>query len=328
MLKDQDREEDRSLIRAVRILVQGIGQHATADDVDDCQLFRESINALSDELADGMESEKLLVAVGAVLKTLEDHTRHTAKRQSLQTTELKNMVKMLTSTVADISALSTTNISVLGEIEKQVAGVSELNDIRLVKSKLSDCLTEIKKESERQMSEATETIVRLNSELAKANQRFANSNASPEKDGITQMSTRREAEAAISAWPSGTRGFVALFVADSLQVLNQRFGRDVGDEILAAFSGMLKSRFKTPDHLFRWGGPAFLVLLSRPGALEEVRNEVTRLFKVTVEYTVQSRSLSILIPLTTRWAVFPVTSAPRLMFQKLDLFAGGPSPRE
>jgi GGDEF domain-containing protein len=304
-------ESEQTLIRVIRILVQGIGQHAIEGDPDESTLFPESINGLSDSLVDGIEPE--------------DYTRRTAKRQSLQTAELKNMVQMLTATVGGISAVSNANVSILGEIEKQVASASELNDIRTMKGKLSGCLAEIKKEAERQASETSDTVERLSIELAQVRHRSASLRQGEEKDATTGLALRPEAEVALAGWPPGSRAFVALLVFDRLPVLNQRFGRDVGDEILVAFAKMLQQRLKPPDQLFRWGGPAFLALLPREASIDIVRTEIGRLMNAKVEHTIQTRSLSILIPLTGRWCLFPLMSAPRLMYQKLDAFAADPA---
>jgi diguanylate cyclase (GGDEF)-like protein len=315
-------QADQTLIRVVRILVQGIGQYVNDGDSDDCAVFRVSINELSDSIVDGIEPEELLVRVGSVLKGLGDLTRHTAKRQSLQTAELKNMVKMLTATVSGISAIGNANVCILGEIEKQVASVSELDDIRIIKSKLSDCLAEIRKEAQRQTSETSETVERLNHELAQARQRSARVPDGEERDPLTGLPLRREAEAALAKWAqAGSHAFAVLLVCDRLHILNQRFGRDVGDEILAAFADMLQKRLKPEDQLFRWGGPTLLALLPSQESIEHVRSEVARTIGVRAEHTIQTRSLDILIPLKVRWTLFPLMSAPRLMYQKLDASA-------
>jgi hypothetical protein len=40
------------------------------------------------------------------------------------------------------------------------------------------------------------------------------------------------------------------------------------------------------------------------------------------EHTIQTPSRSILLPIAMRWAVFPMMAAPRLLFHKIDVFAG------
>ena len=112
--------------------------------------------------------------------------------------ELKNMVKMLTATVGGISAGSNTNISILSEIERQVADVSALDDVRVMKSRLSDCLGEIRKEAERQKREAEETVERLSHELKQSRKLSAQFAALERQDVLTGLPLRRDAEAALA----------------------------------------------------------------------------------------------------------------------------------
>jgi diguanylate cyclase (GGDEF)-like protein len=321
-LLSNETSADSALIKVVRILLQGIGQYALKSDVAECIPFHESINSLSDALGGGekIHPDDLLVRTGTILKGLEDHTRRTAALQDLQTAELKNMVKMLASTVSGIASASEDKVGTLGEIEKQVAEVSELTDIRVMKARLADCLVEIRNEAQRQAGQTREMVERLNNELAQVRQRAAS--FLEDKDRLTGLPTRTEAEAALTKHAQeGGHFYVALFIFDRIEYLNERFGRDVGDELLVAFSRMIKQRLKPADKLFRWGGPAFLALLPRASTLEQIRTEVGRAMAGSVEHSIQTRGLDVLIPLTTRWTLLPLLSAPRLMVQKIDAFA-------
>ena len=63
-----------------------------------------------------------------------------------------------------------------------------------------------------------------------------------------------------------------------------------------------------------------LALLSRPVRLEIVREEIARLMEYKYEHTVKTSSRTILLPISARWAVFPMMAAPRLLVQKIDTF--------
>ena len=318
-------EVDQTPMHVVRLLVEGIGQHTMTGDADDCARFRESIKEVSVAIAENVSASELLVRAGSVLQGLEDYTRRAARHQRLQTLELQNMVKMLTSTVGKVSELSNVNISILGEIEKQVAIVSELDDVRVMKAKLSGCLTDIRLEADRQRKETAETIERLN----QARVRSAAVCTGDPQDPVTGLPLRPEAEVALAeSGRTGCQGYAAVMVLDRLQILNARFGREAGDEILAEFSGMVQKQLTAEDRLYRWGGAVLMALLPRTGSLERARSEVGRLMETRLEHTIQTPSRSILVPIAARWTVFPMMASPRLIFQKIDAFVATPPSRD
>jgi GGDEF domain-containing protein len=326
---DEANDEDRAdpaLMHVVRGLVQGIGEHAVAGDPEDCARFRESIRVVSEDLAGEISSADLLVHTGSVLKALEGHNRRTARHQRLQTAELQHMVQMLTSAVGAVSALSEANIGRLNEIEKQVASASELGDVRVIKAKLSDCLCDIQKEAERQRKETGDTIVKLSLGLNHARKQAAEIAA---RDPVTGLPRRPEAEGALAeAVRMETNAFAAVLVLDRLQILNNRFGREVGDEILVAFTRHVQKLLTPEDQLFRWSGTALLAFLPRESGIERVRGEVGRMMETRLEHTIQTPSRSILLPVAARWSLFSMITATRLMYQKIDTFAALPVARD
>jgi GGDEF domain-containing protein len=325
----QDSGAERARMHVVRILVQGIGQHAVAGEADECLRFRESIQEVSDALVDDIPQADLLVRAGSVLSALESHNRRTASRLRLQQVELQNMLKMLTSTMGIISAVSDANVSRLSEIEIQVASASALDDVRMIKSRLSDCLADIKREAENQRKETGATIEQLSQGLDEARRRSISIIESPEQDAVTGLPLRPEAETAlIQSGKGGAQSYVAVLALDRLQTVNLRFGREAGDEVLVEFSRMVRKQLPPEDRLFRWSGAALLALLPRTGSLERVRSEIGRIMEIKLEHTIQTPSRSILLPIGARWTVFPMMAAPRLMYQKIDAFAAAPIPRD
>jgi GGDEF domain-containing protein len=313
---------DQALMHVVRILVEGIGEHAVQTNTEDCTMFRETIREISENLVDGMSSAELLVFTGSVLHGLEDHNRRATRYNRLQTAELQNMVRMLTSTVGSIGAASTANIGVLGEIEKRVSVASELDDVRIIKARLAECLNEIQQEARRQAKETAETIAQLTEGLEQARRRTLNVRRETEEGVICGLPQRHEAEAAIAQLGREGTGICAgMMVVDRMHILTRRFGKDVGDEILSAFVQMVRKHLNADDRLFRWADPALLALMPRPGSsIESVRIEFGRVMETKLEHTVQTSSRSIMIPISARWLLFPMIPAPRLMYQKLDAF--------
>jgi diguanylate cyclase (GGDEF)-like protein len=54
---------------------------------------------------------------------------------------------------------------------------------------------------------------------------------------------------------------VVLLDIDYFKLINDRFGHAGGDQVLIAVSQLLRSTLRTQDHLARWGGEEFLILM-------------------------------------------------------------------
>ena len=94
------------------------------------------------------------------------------------------------------------------------------------------------------------------------------------------------------------------------------------------FAGFFKAQLTPQDQLYRWTGPAFAGLLFRSNRLERVRDEVGRILEVKCEHTVKTASRTLLLPISVRWALFPLSAAPRILTQKMENFISFQSPHD
>ncbi|MEE4295617.1 MAG: diguanylate cyclase, partial [Wenzhouxiangella sp.] len=99
--------------------------------------------------------------------------------------------------------------------------------------------------------------------LASANERLK---ASSERDFLTKLLNRRGFSSRFGdLCDMAVRGnrhlSVVLFDLDYFKQINDNFGHDTGDEILAGIGNILKDDLRGPDLAARWGGEEFLLAL-------------------------------------------------------------------
>lgn len=297
-----------TLLRVIRLLLQGMQDHAIEGDADDLAGFRMYIQRLIAALENGLAESEFLVQAGSALQTLEDYNRRTARYLKRPVGEWQAIATMLISAIAGMSEDERT----AGRLREISAGVRAANgseEAHKIRLQLSECLTELQLDSRRQKSGEGRSI--------------AEAAPNPAPEDSAGLSTRAEAEAALaSAWQTDPPSYVAVMALDRLQIFNMRFGHSVGDEVVRFYAGFLRARVRENDRLFRWSAGALLVLLPRPNRLEIVRDEIARLMEARCEHTVQTASRTILLPIAARWTVFPSMAAPRLLIHKIDAFAG------
>ncbi len=89
---------------------------------------------------------------------------------------------------------------------------------------------------------------------------------------------------------------LVLLDIDNFKSFNDTFGHDVGDQVLISVARVMKDNIRQNDHLARWGGEEFLILLPETLAgeavvvVERVRLEIAR---HQVKYNGQSYSVTV-----------------------------------
>jgi diguanylate cyclase (GGDEF)-like protein len=162
---------------------------------------------------------------------------------------------------------------------------------------LSDCLAQIRKEAEREWTTAQ---------------------VSEDRDSITHLMNRPQAEAAlVEACASQMEQCAVILLVDRMQLYNQRYGWEVGDKVLRFFADFVKGAFKVADKAYRWTGPSVLLL---PGAVGKVNDEVRRVMEPRLQFEVEISWRTVLLPIGTKWTVLPLTVDPRLLVNRIDAF--------
>ena len=147
----------------------------------------------------------------------------------------------------------------------------------------------------------------------------------PDVDPATGLPGKSEADRAIRAALESPQGkFLVVAVCSRVQAVNARFGYSVGDQVLAAFAEHFKKGLSVRDQIFRWQGPAFVVLLERAERLERVRTEIRQFADTRVDKTIEVGQRTVLIPISATWAIFPLGSATRRVYEASGSIHGGP----
>lgn len=324
-LSGADQELAESFQRMTLLLLEAIRLHAVVGEPDEHQRFQQDIAKLENKLQEDFSPQQVLVVAGAVARALEDYNQRTTRFIRMQSAELQGMLAMLTETVAAISAGSERTVTRLQTIEKQLERASMLEDIRTLKARLSECLLAVREEARQQREETARTIAELRNEIRRAQQR--QSAVAPAKpNAVPQGMGRAEAEAALArAVEQRLHAYAAVFVLERFDLISGRFGPNAAEQLARFFRHHLTQGILSSDAVFRWSNASFLVLMERAGSLEEARAEVQRVASVRLEWTLQIGTRTVLLPVSSRWAVIPVYQFPslRLVVEEIDTVVAG-----
>jgi GGDEF domain-containing protein len=252
---------------------------------------------------------------------------------------------MLQETVINIAGEDTRSAKRLQEITLELEKSGLVTDLRVLKGRLTECLTGLKEEMVQQKAEAAITIENLKVTIERgrsggvaavavnspgAAERGRNDVAaiavnSPgaavrSRDSVVAKTGNSPGPAAVLlcrdaalaamriAIAGGTRHYAVVMVVNRIQMINARFGQKIGDHMLTGFAEHLAKQLSGSDQLFRWTGPAFVAILERAESLESFRLEVKRLLDTKVEIDYSGDGRSVLIPISAVWSIMALTS--------------------
>jgi GGDEF domain-containing protein len=307
-LESRPEQVSQALLRMIRLLLQGIERHAVKGDANDYAKFRADVRNVCESLTDRPTASEVLVLAGATVKALEQYNTQTTRYLHVQTSELQNMIAMLTRTMGSIASGSQTAVGRLQEIEQQLQTASMIEDFQTAKIRLSECLETLRSEIVRQREDAARQVSEMRDTLTRSQDRAsAASGAAVRKDAVTGLPDRGDAEAAmLEAVAEGRRLYLTVFVLDRVDLVNVRFGRQAGDDMLALYAVHLGRSMTRRDRLFRWTGPAFVALIERDETASQVREEISRYANRRLSRTVMVGARSVLLPIAASWTTFPV----------------------
>lgn len=107
-------------------------------------------------------------------------------------------------------------------------------------------------------------------------------------DALTNIGNRRSVDAWLESEFKRCREIdgvfsVIYFDIDHFKEINDRYGHDIGDQVLMEFSSTIKKYIRAGDFFGRWGGEEFIIV-SANNSLEEARQFAERLRQVIEEH--------------------------------------------
>jgi GGDEF domain-containing protein len=291
-------DDERDLLNIARVLLQGIGIHSPKEDVNDHRQFCAKLQETSDYLVVSPSPQARLLQAESALHMLRDYNLRAAKRQRVKEAELGAIIQLLLATLEDLSIARPERMQQLKEIAEKLKSAKGAEDLRMGKASLSDCLAEVRKEAERQLTGAQ---------------------GDRDRDLVTNLENRAAAETAlVQACASEDPLCAVILAVDRIALYNQRYGREVGDKVLRFFADHVKRSFVPGGLLYRWTGPAMLIL--RSGPFDKVNPEVRAILETKVQYECETGSRTVLLSVDASWSVFPMMVDPRLLINKIDGF--------
>jgi|GEM_PF-945820 len=313
-----------ALTRTVALLLETIEKHAVRGNAVDYEKFRGEVAGVREEFARHPAAGEILILAGKTVAALEEYNSRTGRFVQQHCTELQSMVVMLTRAMTTIGSGSAASLARLQDIERQLEGASMLEDIQAAKARMSDCLENLRGEITLQREQSSRAVSELRTAIDQSNERAAaRVSVEVRTDPLTGFPERAAAEAALTAAiRERLPVFVVVFIVERLDLINARFGHEVGDQCLLFLREHILKAAVGPDRLFRWTGPALFALLHRKEPLRKVREDLNRALSHRFTRTANVGNREVLLPVAVNWmAIDPAEVQPlSRVFHDVDAF--------
>jgi GGDEF domain-containing protein len=295
--------------RYIKLLLSGISRSAVDSDPQDLASFQATVERTVQALDEGCEEQDLLVKISAVVQALENYNRRATGKSRAYQQELRSVLSMMADTIASLSTSSKTGVEQLRNIEKSLESAADVSDLRLLRNKLSGCLTLLRNESTRMRLDSEQLIKSLKAAVVRASIQTIPGTSGVPPDPVTGLAGPSTAQEMITRMiGEGKSCTVAMFVLDTLAVLNARLGRAAGDEALCIAAQHLETQLADHGTVLRWSGPAFVLVSEQDYApVDAIERRVKEVGRTRFERTVTSNHRSVNFNMTFSWTMQTVT---------------------
>ncbi len=248
--------------------------------------FQSRLVGLSEQFTRSASPETIANTGRQVVAALDNWSLQVGESYQQSALEIKQILETvadLAQSVGDRDSRYGKEFIGISDAIQQIAGLEDLQEIRVSLSKnsaaLKSCLARMENDS-------NESVARMRQQVADYQARLETAEIEVFTDGLTRLYNRRGAERHLNHLARERKPFcIAILDLNQFKVVNDSYGHQTGDELLKQFSVELRANAAAGEVVARWGGDEFLLVLETK--LSEARLRTNFILDMALgEYTI------------------------------------------
>ena len=272
------------LVEQVGRLCTELGQ-GLAELAEDESWARGQAQTLQARLAEGLNARSVRAATVILTETRARHARVRGERDQARNA-LKQLINRLLGEIGELGEHTGRFHDKVGQHVQAIEAADSIEGLAGVVRELVDesrAVQHIVGQAQQRMASEHARARQLEDQVRALEDELRKLSDEVSTDALTQVANRRGLMQAFAAEAArreregeGAPLAVALIDIDNFKKLNDSLGHAAGDKALVSLAAAVRQRLRPVDHLARFGGEEFVVLL--PGtALAEAQQALTRL---------------------------------------------------
>jgi diguanylate cyclase (GGDEF)-like protein len=207
-----------------------------------------------------------------------------------KTEEFKEIMMIMARTAEAVGDRDQRYSKQFTEFTSRLHSLASMDDLSKIRDSLVSSANELQSGVNQMAQDGEQVVARMRGELRRYQSKLEEAERLASVDSLTGLQNRRSTEAALQRLVEQRQSFsVVLLDLNGFKQVNDTYGHATGDDVLKQFATELRAAFRTLDHVGRWGGDEFIVVLDC--GLEDARRHVERVRKwVFGDYTVAGES--------------------------------------
>lgn len=264
-------------------LLEMLSDSAPEADGADTEEFRDALKSLRTRIAATPVGPALRDLTDECIKTCERYFGSSRGYHKAREAEMTEMIGILRSAAALMVDDSSEFHTKLLSSSERFSSLSQLDDIRELRRRLGDEVSELRTAVETKQKRDEEQFTELTNRVTVLQQRLSQAEAQAAIDALTGIANRGGFDRALRrmtglAKRNGTALSLAMVDVDNFKTINDRHGHPVGDRILVCAAQWLGKGLRQTDIIARYGGEEFAIILegAKASAVESRLTDVLK----------------------------------------------------
>jgi diguanylate cyclase (GGDEF)-like protein len=238
-----------------------------SDEDSDGVSFRSKLESLRREILDGEKGEVSKLTAVTTLDLCKGQFKKTQSKWLERDAYFAEIILFLRNALANLTGDTQTFHNDLMGTTDRIREIIKVENIRELRTRITNEVNQLKTMvTEKQINYKTQ-ITQLSEKITVLQQKLEEAKAEASIDGLTGVANRRSFDFTIQRWVIGYEKnespfTVAIIDLDNFKQINDTYGHQAGDQVLAETAAVLGKNIRGDDFLARYGGEEFIVLVS------------------------------------------------------------------
>ncbi len=235
-----------------------------------------SLRGIEQRLAYEQTSQHLRHSEQLVEVHLQEWGTRASEHFKAQAHVVRELIVALARTAESVGSRDQGFSSHYRELVGRLEQIADLDDLTQIRSSIMKSAAELKSSVDQLARNHQQLVEQLRAEISTYEARLRSAEPLAFRDELTGMANRRILEDRIRLHIGNGQEFcIVMLDVNQLKQVNEKHGRDAGDDLLKQFARELRMNTRASDLVGRWGGGEFVIVLA--GSAQSTRAYVARL---------------------------------------------------